>query len=58
MGGTVGSQIFTTIKNITGNSRNGLKSVTISKQGVPERIFKGSTLDGGPGAPWGAGGGP
>jgi hypothetical protein len=47
------SQIFTTIKKVTGTSRNGLKSVTISKQGRRNGFLKGSPLDGGPGAPWG-----
>ena len=47
------SQIFTTIKKVTGTSRNGLKSVTISKQGRRNGFFKGSPLDWGPGAPWG-----
>ena len=44
------SQIFTTIKKVTGTSRNGLKSVTVSKQGRRNGFFKGSPLDG---APWG-----
>ena len=57
LGGPLGSQIFATIKNISGTSRNGLKSVTINKQGRRNGFSKVAPWFGAPGAPWGGPGG-